>query len=198
MALALIAGQKIRSNQIFHVLPPSIDVTAFSLNSPLAGFQVPRTRRGRFSRPVQGSEKMCCNFQGVAGCDVKESRNGNPTRDLQWRQTEPGIILCAVRWYLRHFLSLRDVEELLEERRLMVDHTTVWRWGAVFNTLASAHSRRSYGYAIERFIAWYCDEPRLAFIRSVVVAVPARSWKVSFPVSRYHKPSSFRDSPTGR
>ena len=38
-----------------------------------------------------------------------------------------GIILCAVRWYLRYSLSLRDVEELLEERGLNVDHTTVWR-----------------------------------------------------------------------
>src|SRR5215469_1749604 len=33
---------------------------------------------------------------------------------FQWQQTEPGIILCAVRWYLRYSLSLRDVEELLE------------------------------------------------------------------------------------
>jgi len=40
---------------------------------------------------------------------------------------------------------------------------------AVLNTLASAHSRRSYEYAIERFIAWYCGVPRLAFNRSVVV-----------------------------
>ena len=47
---------------------------------------------------------------------------------FKWRQTEPGIILCAVRWYLRYSLSLRDVEELLEERGLKVDHTTVWRW----------------------------------------------------------------------
>ena len=38
------------------------------------------------------------------------------------------IILCAVRWYLRYLLSLRDVEELLEERGLAADHTTVWRW----------------------------------------------------------------------
>ena len=45
-----------------------------------------------------------------------------------WRQTEPGIILCAVRWYLRYSLSLRDVEEPLEGRGLDVDHTTVWRW----------------------------------------------------------------------
>src|ERR1700739_304824 len=40
---------------------------------------------------------------------------------------------------------------------------------AVLNTLASQHSRRSYEYAIQRFIAWYCSEPRLTFKRSVVV-----------------------------
>ncbi len=43
---------------------------------------------------------------------------------------------------------------------------------AVLNTLASKHSRRSYEYAIERFIAWYCSEPRLTFNRSVVVRYP--------------------------
>jgi hypothetical protein len=40
---------------------------------------------------------------------------------------------------------------------------------AVLNMLASAHSRRSYKHAIEKFIAWYCSEPRLGFNRSVVV-----------------------------
>jgi hypothetical protein len=40
---------------------------------------------------------------------------------------------------------------------------------AVLNSLASQHSRRGYEYAIERFIAWYCAEPRLTFNRSVVV-----------------------------
>jgi hypothetical protein len=40
---------------------------------------------------------------------------------------------------------------------------------AVLNTLASQHSRRSYQYAIERFIAWYCSEPRLTFNRTVVM-----------------------------
>src|SRR5258708_34164410 len=34
---------------------------------------------------------------------------------------------------------------------------------AVLNSLAAAHSRRSYEYAIQRFIAWYVDEPRIAF-----------------------------------
>jgi len=59
--------------------------------------------------------------------DVKESRNGNPTRDLQMAADRTRLIVCTVRWYLRYSLSLRDVEELLEERGLHVDHTTVWR-----------------------------------------------------------------------
>jgi integrase len=40
---------------------------------------------------------------------------------------------------------------------------------SVLNTLASVHSRRSYAFAIDRFIAWYCSEPRLTFNRAVVV-----------------------------
>jgi transposase-like protein len=47
---------------------------------------------------------------------------------FKWRQTAPEVILCAVRWYLRYSLSLRDVEELLTERGLEADHTTIWRW----------------------------------------------------------------------
>jgi transposase, IS6 family len=47
---------------------------------------------------------------------------------FKWRQTAPALILCAVRWYLRYSLSLRDVEELLAERGLAADHTTIWRW----------------------------------------------------------------------
>jgi integrase len=40
----------------------------------------------------------------------------------------------------------------------------------VLNTLFSQHSRRSYEHAIDRFISWYCSEPRLTFNRSVVVS----------------------------
>jgi IS6 family transposase len=47
---------------------------------------------------------------------------------FKWRHFEAEIILCAVRWYLRYALSYRDVEELLRERGVRVDHTTVFRW----------------------------------------------------------------------
>jgi transposase, IS6 family len=47
---------------------------------------------------------------------------------FKWRQFEPEVILLAVGWYLRFSLSYRDVEELLAERGISVDHVTLWRW----------------------------------------------------------------------
>jgi IS6 family transposase len=40
----------------------------------------------------------------------------------------PEVILLAVRWYLRYGLSYRDLEELLAERGIEVDHVTLYRW----------------------------------------------------------------------
>ena len=40
----------------------------------------------------------------------------------------PDVILLAVRWYLRYGLSYRDLEELLAERGIEVDHVTLYRW----------------------------------------------------------------------
>src|SRR6202035_1884745 len=61
---------------------------------------------------------------------------------FKWRQTEPVLILCAVRWYLRYSLSLRDVEELLDERGLQADHTTVWSWVQRYGTELEQRIRR--------------------------------------------------------
>jgi IS6 family transposase len=38
------------------------------------------------------------------------------------------VIAVAVRWYQRYGLSYRDVEELLAESRVTVDHVTMYRW----------------------------------------------------------------------
>lgn len=47
------------------------------------------------------------------------------------------VIVLAVRWYLRYGLSYRDVEELLAERGVQVDHVTVYRWVQRFTPLVS-------------------------------------------------------------
>ena len=47
---------------------------------------------------------------------------------FKWRQFEPELILLCVRWYLRYVLSYRDLEEMMREWGLSVDHTTIYRW----------------------------------------------------------------------
>ena len=51
------------------------------------------------------------------------------------------VIVVAVRWYLRYGLSYRDVEELLAERGIDVDHVTVYRWVQRFTPLLMEAAR---------------------------------------------------------
>jgi len=57
---------------------------------------------------------------------------------------------------------------------------------SVLATLPSAHSRRTYRYAIERFIDWYCSEPRLGSNRCA--AVRYRSYLESLAESGWLSP----------
>jgi hypothetical protein len=62
----------------------------------------------------------------------------------------PDVIVLAVRWYLRFGLSYRDVQELLAERGVEVDHVTVYRWVQRFTPLlarAARPCRHSVGIA---------------------------------------------------
>ena len=47
---------------------------------------------------------------------------------FKWRHFQSDIILLTVRWYLRYGLSYRDLEEMVLERGVAVDHTTIYRW----------------------------------------------------------------------
>ena len=65
------------------------------------------------------------------------------------------VIVVAVRWYLRFNLSYRDVEELLVERGVEVDHVTVYRWVQRFTPLladAAGPCRRAVANR------WFVDE----------------------------------------
>jgi len=66
----------------------------------------------------------------------------------------------------------------------------------VVNTLASQHSQRSYEYAIQRFIAWYCSEPMINVQPLCRREVPLIS-RTPILVSRYDQLTSFRHSEAG-
>src|SRR5947207_13257844 len=53
----------------------------------------------------------------------------------------PEVIVLAVRWYLRYGLSYRDVEELLAERGVQVDHVTIYRWVRRFTAFLADAAR---------------------------------------------------------
>ena len=44
------------------------------------------------------------------------------------RHFEDVVIVLCVRWYLRYSFSYRDLQEMMAERGLSIDHVTIWRW----------------------------------------------------------------------
>ena len=71
------------------------------------------------------------------------------------RQFAAEVIVTCVRWYLRFCLSLRDVEELMAERGLSVDHTTIWRW---IQTYGPELQQRLRGQIKSKGSTWHMDE----------------------------------------
>jgi transposase, IS6 family len=71
------------------------------------------------------------------------------------RKFEPIVIVTCVRWYCRFALSLRDLEELMAERGLSVDHTTIWRWTQAYGPEVY---RRLSGEVKRKSSTWHMDE----------------------------------------
>jgi transposase-like protein len=67
----------------------------------------------------------------------------------------PEVVLLSVRWYLRFALSYRDVEELLAERGVEVDHVTIHRWVQRFTPLLAEAARPCRHAVGDR---WQVDE----------------------------------------
>src|SRR3982751_2088711 len=49
-------------------------------------------------------------------------------KEFKGRQFTAEVILWAVRWYLMFPISYRDLELMLQDRGVEVDHTTLFRW----------------------------------------------------------------------
>jgi transposase-like protein len=67
----------------------------------------------------------------------------------------PQVITLAVRWYIRSGLSYRDVEELLAERGIEVDHVTIYRWVQRF-ALEFVEAARARRHVVGD--RWHVDE----------------------------------------
>jgi IS6 family transposase len=77
---------------------------------------------------------------------------GNP---FKWRHYEASVILLCVTWYLRYALSYRDLAEMMSERGLSIDHTTIFRW---VQNYAPEIDRRSRPHLKKSNDSWRVDE----------------------------------------
>ncbi len=77
--------------------------------------------------------------------------------DFKWRHYRGEVILWAVRWYCRYGVSYRDLEEMLRERGVNVDHTTIYRW--VQHYAPEMERRLRWQYRPRSFAgSWRVDE----------------------------------------
>jgi IS6 family transposase len=102
--------------------------------------------------------RMCCK-RGETGLIVLGRFMGRERPALfKGRHFEPEIIVLCVRRYLRYALSLRNLEEIMAERKVDVDHVTIWRW---IQRYAPELSRRSQRELRMTYGSWRVDEPYL-------------------------------------
>ena len=115
-----------------HVGAVFVDPAQGKLRGQVAG--VARGADGGQRRAGRGIARLCCNFRAATSgwTTFGKHRTGSPImpsdNPFKWRQFEPALILQCVRWYLRYALSYRDLEDMMRERGLCVDHTTIYRW----------------------------------------------------------------------
>jgi transposase-like protein len=78
-------------------------------------------------RPHDDHTGFCRNnlFQGFSYCFLG---SGAENSMFKGRHFDRSVILLCVRWYLAYNLSLRNLEEMMAERGISVDHATVHRW----------------------------------------------------------------------
>ncbi len=48
--------------------------------------------------------------------------------DFSYKQYPKEVIMMAVRWYLAYPLSYRNIEELIQDWNIILDHSTLQRW----------------------------------------------------------------------
>lgn len=75
---------------------------------------------------------------------------------FKWRHFHKSAILLVVRWYLAYALSYRDIEEMMLERGMKVDHSTINRWVIFYSPQLEEEFRKKYKKPVG--VSWRMDE----------------------------------------
>lgn len=79
----------------------------------------------------------------------------NSKQPFKWKHFQGDVILLCVRWYLRYALSYRNLEEIMLERGLSVDHTTIYRWVMIYAPQIEEKARKHLKLTND---SWRVDE----------------------------------------
>ena len=66
----------------------------------------------------------------------------NARQSFKWKHFQGEVILLCVRWYLKYALSYRNLEEIMCERVLSIDHTTIYRWVMIYAPLIEKRTQK--------------------------------------------------------
>lgn len=75
---------------------------------------------------------------------------------FKWKHFPKELILLLVRWYLAYSLSYRDIEEIMLERNIQIDHSTINRWVIHYAPLLESEFRKNYKRSVGS--SWRMDE----------------------------------------
>lgn len=76
--------------------------------------------------------------------------------DFKGRHYAGEVVLWAVRWYCRYGISYRDLETMMAERGVRVDHATIYRW--VQRYAPEIEKRMRWQWRRGRSQSWRVDE----------------------------------------
>ncbi len=75
---------------------------------------------------------------------------------FKWHHYESDIILQCVRWYCKYGISYRDLKEMMQERGVEVDHTTIYHWVQTYGPEIEQRIRQYTRYS--HYGSWHVDE----------------------------------------
>jgi len=129
------------------------------------GHQRTDKQAGETDLPRQGNSALLHWAQGRPSRETPPMRSHAdpyphpaPSSVFAGYRFPPEVITLVVRWYLRFGLSYRDVEELLAERGIKVDHVTIYRWVQRFAPEFAETARARRHLVGDR---WHVDETYL-------------------------------------
>jgi putative transposase len=113
------------------------------------------SRRGQLAIVFRSPARICCNVLVTGSMAGKTVDYFQRVSMFKGRQFDRSVILLCVRWYLAYNLSLRDLEEMMAERGIAVDHTTIHRWTIRYSPLLlQRFNQRKRGVTGK----WHLDE----------------------------------------